>query len=51
MMLTPHSYTGDKEYLNMQSNTALLALKEHLNSHAKNSAIFGTQVRLSCLSA
>lgn len=31
----PHSYTGGKEQLNMQSNTALLALKEHLNSHAR----------------
>lgn len=36
MVLTPHSYTGDKEQLNTQSNTALLALKEHVNSHAKN---------------
>lgn len=40
MMLTPHFYTGDKEQLNMQSNTALLALKEHLNSHANKTQLF-----------
>lgn len=40
MVLTPHSYTGGKEQLNMQSNTALLALKEHLNSHAKKPSYF-----------